>query len=51
MSFLVQFDENRVRMSAAGFFKVGKHLIPSVSIAFYYCASPQQVFLIVVYFL
>ena len=31
MSFLVQFDENRVRMSATGLFKVGQHLIPSVS--------------------
>ena len=31
MSFLMQLDENRVRMSAAGLFKVGKHLIPSVS--------------------
>ena len=32
MSFLMQLNESRIRMSAAGLFKVGKHLIPSVSI-------------------
>ena len=34
MSFLMQLDDDRVRLSAAGLFKVGKHLIPSVSSPF-----------------
>lgn len=32
MTSLVQIDEERVRLSAAGLFKVGVHLIPAVSI-------------------
>jgi gustatory receptor len=35
MTSLVQIDEERVRLSAAGLFKVGMHLIPAVSIATY----------------
>ncbi|KZS06902.1 Uncharacterized protein APZ42_029437 [Daphnia magna] len=31
MTFLIQIDEDRVHLSAAGLFKVGVHLIPAVS--------------------
>ncbi|KAI9565957.1 hypothetical protein GHT06_009755 [Daphnia sinensis] len=31
MSMLMQTDENRVRLSAAGFFNVGMHLIPALT--------------------
>ncbi len=32
MTSLVQIDEDRVRLSAAGLFKVGIHLVPAVSL-------------------
>jgi len=32
MASLVQIDEDRVRLSAAGMFKVGMHLVPAVSL-------------------
>jgi hypothetical protein len=31
MTLLLQIDEDRVRLTAAGLFKVGMHLIPAVS--------------------
>jgi hypothetical protein len=31
MSILMQIDKGRVRLSAAGLFNVGVHLIPAVS--------------------
>jgi len=33
MTLLIQIDEDRVRLTAAGLFKVGMHLIPAVSIS------------------
>ena len=43
MSFLMQLDDDRVRMSAAGLFKVGKQLIPSVS-SLYNSLFPYSIF-------
>jgi hypothetical protein len=34
MTVLMQIDEGRVRLSAAGLFDVGVHLIPAVSASF-----------------
>ena len=31
MSTLLQIDEDRIRLSAIGLFKVGIHLVPTVS--------------------
>jgi hypothetical protein len=36
---LLQINEDRVRLSAAGLFQVGVHLIPSVSVNFLNRAS------------
>ena len=43
MSFLMHLDDDRVRMSAAGLFKVGKQLIPSVS-SLYNSLFPYSIF-------
>jgi hypothetical protein len=36
MTTLMQIDEERLRLSAAGLFKVGMFLIPAVSIFYYF---------------